>query len=114
MNDSTFRVTEKARRPASTANKCFYCAVEVGGYHKLDCVLIQKSVKVRMIVEYDIHVPSSWDADDVAFHRNEGSWCANNAITELQTLKKSGCLCAITRFEVVDINSTSFANEEEE
>ena len=59
-----------------------------------------------MIVEYPIDVPRAWTPEQVEFHRNESSWCADNALTELDALAKTGddespCLCDHVRFEYV-------------
>lgn len=97
-----FVVTEKAMRPASPLRQCFYCNQAVGAVHKNDCVLINRKVRVRMTVEYDIEVPAFWDADRIEFHRNEGSWCADNALPELEAFFTGGdhpCMCDATRFE---------------
>lgn len=95
-----FTVTEKAQRPARMNGACFYCQQKIGHAHKQDCVLIKKRVRVRMIVEYEIDVPAHWDAQHVEFHRNEGSWCADNAISELEEIQeRDGCLCHAARFE---------------
>lgn len=97
-----FVVTESAMRPASKDRQCFYCQQPIGAHHKDDCVLVKKTVRVRMVVEYDIEVPAFWDSDLVESHRNEGSWCADNAIEELQKIQEiDGCLCHRTHFEHV-------------
>ena len=93
----TFIVTEKAQRPAKMDGTCFYCGVKIGGLHKTDCVLVKKNVKIRLTVEYDVSVPAFWDKDQIEFHRNLGSWCADNSLDELQAL--NGCLCSYTHFE---------------
>jgi len=97
----TFIVTEKAERPAGPKGQCFYCGRAVGAAHdESGCVLVQKKVKVRMTVEYEIEVPAHWAQMDVEFHRNEGSWCADNALRELERLsEEQGCLCPIVQYE---------------
>lgn len=55
-----------------------------------------------MVVEYDIEVPASWGKYNIEFHRNEGSWCASNALDELAELcGDDGCLCNHAAFELV-------------
>lgn len=66
-----------------------------------------KTAKVRMVVEYDVWVPDSWDKHDVEFHRNEGSWCADNAIEELQGLSGAKCLCSRAKFECLSVGEES-------
>lgn len=93
---------------------CFYCRQRVGKEHKPDCVLIVKKVRVRMTVEYDVTVPADWDADMVEFHRNDSSWCKDNAIEELRALAESdaGCLCQHTEFEYIgDVGGPMLSEE---
>lgn len=87
---SDFRVTEAAMRPASARRQCFYCHSPVGGVHGAECVLVHRRVVVRLEAkrlgvshEYEIDVPAHWDDYDIEFHRNDSSWCANNALREL-------------------------------
>lgn len=97
---SDFDVTENAMRPASDKRECFYCHQGIGAKHQAHCVLIRKTVKVRVVVEYEVDMPSSWDAQQIEFHRNEGSWCADNMIGELERfMGDDGCLCPITQFK---------------
>lgn len=110
MND--FKVTREAMRPASEKEQCFYCGQKIGENHKDDCVLINKKVMVRMIVEYEIEVPNHWNEENVLFHRNEGSWCSDNAINELEELSQGGqCLCGKTKFEYIGGESEPFLDE---
>lgn len=107
-----FKVTEKAMRPASRERRCFYCNQPVGSMHKDDCVLISKKVKMRMIVEYDVLVPSTWTKEQIEFHRNDSSWCASNVISELEELdKEDRCLCGIARFEYLGEDDKLLLNE---
>jgi hypothetical protein len=72
-------------RPAGPPDRCFYCGVKAGEgkTHLLDCVIRTRTVVVRAQVDYVIRIPESWTAADVEFHRNEGTWCANNGMNEL-------------------------------
>jgi hypothetical protein len=109
-----FIVTSKSMRPASNKEQCFYCKQKIGSHHNQDCVLINKKVKVRMIVEYEIEVPNHWDKEDIEFHRNDGSWCADNAIDELQEKfnnPDSSCMCLHSKFEYLGENSEPFIYE---
>lgn len=94
--------------------RCFYCRQPIGAAHKHDCVLIQKRVKVRMIIEYEVDVPSTWDGDMVEFHRNESSWCAGNAIAELEDRfggDGQSCGCGAIEFDYVEDTSGPFVAE---
>jgi hypothetical protein len=88
--EGTFTVTSRAMRPACNEHRCFYCRVPIGADHKSDCVLISRRVVVRLESEgfdvsheYEIVVPAAWTAEDIEFHRNDSSWCADNALDEL-------------------------------
>lgn len=106
-------VSRKSMRPASEKERCFYCQEPIGGNHKEDCVLVKKKVKVRMTVEYEVEVPNHWDAHRVEFHRNDGSWCASNAIDELQEMVDNGdCLCNRTEFEYLSDVGKPFLSED--
>lgn len=107
-----FEVTGKAMRPASPKRQCFYCGQPIGGIHNGDCVLIEKKVRVRMIVEYEISVPADWSKNQIEFHRNESRWCADNAISELENLaEKNGCICDFTTFEYIDDSGEEYLDE---
>jgi len=96
----SFTVTEAAMRPASSERSCFYCHRPIGESHADDCVLVIKRVVVRAVIEYEVSVPASWDAEQIEFHRNDGSWCANNMIGELEALsERDGCVCSAVGFE---------------
>lgn len=102
------KVTTKAMRPASKGVCCFYCGQGVGEDHKPECVMIQKKVKVRMVVEYFASVPAHWDKHMIEFHRNESSWCASNALDELNKLD---CICQNTNFEYLGEDSEPYLDE---
>lgn len=108
-----FRVTEKSQRPARKDGTCFYCNQPIGGFHEFTCVLISKKVKVRMTVDYHVEVPAYWDSHMIEFHRNEGSWCMNNAIQELENISnKNGCLCETNmNFSCEDSSGEAYLKE---
>lgn len=112
---SEFIVTAAAQRPASMNGKCFYCHQPIGENHKDDCVLINKKVRVQMTVEYEISVPADWDKEMIEFHRNEGSWCASNAVNELAELFDSDdrdtCMCSAAHFEYLSDAGEPFLSE---
>lgn len=92
---------EHGPRPAGRPDECFFCHVAVGSTHKPDCVLRLKTVMMRYSFEIPVLVPEFWPDETTMFHRNEGSWCANNALTELQGVveTKVGCLCGVFEAE---------------
>ena len=108
-----FIVTEKAQRPARMDGTCFYCMQPIGAEHKPDCVLIHKRVKVRATIEYETEIPNWWGNKEFEFHRNEGSWCANNMVGELKKYveEKPGCLCGHAEFEYLGEESEPYLDE---
>ena len=98
---------EDERPTGKGSGVCFYCKSPIRDSHKRDCVLFKKKVRVAAIIEYDIEVPDFWEADDILFQRNEGSWCSDNMLDELEELKKSGVdFCDITRFVIPEVKDT--------
>lgn len=104
-------VTEKAQRPASMNGTCFYCKQPIGAEHLHDCVLIERKVLVRAVIEYEIAVPADWTAEQIEFHRNDGSWCADNMIPELEALTESECLCDKVLFTYLGDTSRPYLEE---
>jgi len=85
-------------RPAGNPNECFYCRQKIGQEHKEDCAVVTKEVIMEYSIQIPIRVPYHWDEENMNFHKNGSSWCANNAIREvwdfIKKLKKDGdCLC---------------------
>jgi len=110
---NNFTVTERATRPgALDKSRCFYCHVQFGGTHDKECPCLNKQVRVRMTIEYEVQVPACWDKHQVEFHRNEGSWCVNNAVEELDKLSEDGCLCnQVVNFEYLEDSSEVYLDE---
>lgn len=94
-------------RPAGSPNKCFYCNQETGQPHKEECVILNKKIKVKYTFELEIEVPWHWTEKDVKFHREMGTWCADNAIEEMEkyTKKDEKCLCPNFQCDVLEIIS---------
>ncbi len=96
-------------RPAGKSNQCFYCDQEVGNAHISDCVILQRKVRVRYSFDIEIEMPHHWTEADILFNRNDGSWCADNAIQELEEYVNdtknchTGCLCSVFSCEVLEI-----------
>jgi hypothetical protein len=107
-----FVVTEKAMRPAIDEKVSFYCHQPVGGFHMSDCVLVVRKAVITAEVSYEITVPAHWSEDTVEFHRNESSYCADNALGEIEALRKEGhCLCGILTFKCNHIKNEMFLQE---
>lgn len=88
------------RPTAGSPDHCFYCDQAVGDFHGPECVTILKLVRYqvymnlddraqpgqlgRLISTWDHHDPHFWNAYDCEFHKNDSSWCADNALDEIQ------------------------------
>lgn len=103
MKRDSWIVGDYSIRPAGSPDKCFYCGELKGQPHKPECVIRSKTVVIRLAVEYTIDVPESWTEEDIEFHRNEGGWCADNALSEIgNILDRTGdCLCSLSVTEYV-------------
>ena len=99
-----FIVTKEDERPAGKGSgHCFYCPSKIGEEHAKECVLRKRKVIIRLAVEYPIEVPESWTKEQIEFHRNESSWCKDNALDELKEfIKQNGCLCDKADIEYVE------------
>lgn len=96
--------------PAGKPDTCFYCGAKIGTEHKKGCVLRRRTIKVQMTLEFVEDVPEDWEEDDINFHYNESSWCANNILNKLQYRTENvGCLC-----DCVDFKYVGEATEEDE
>ncbi len=112
MKRDIWSVGSHGIRPAGKPDRCFYCGEALGEEHKDTCVIRSRTVVIRATIEYAISVPENWDTQLIEFQRNDGSWCADNFISELEELRdrktedlgggmKIGCVCEMTSFEYV-------------
>ena len=77
-------VLPQDERPARPDGKCFYCHEPIFSTHGPECVIPQKRVRLRVTLEYETYVPRHWDKHSIEFHRNDGSWCADNIVSDLE------------------------------
>ena len=103
MRRDNWPVGDEGIRPAGKPDECLYCKTKRGGQHKSDCVIRGRTVVLEMRVRYTTIVPESWTEEEILFHRNESSSCANNSIEELERIKDwrdedaaRGCWCSDT------------------
>lgn len=96
----THKVTlKRGPRPAGKPDECFYCQRTLGSDHAAECVMRLKTVVVRATVEYVVIVPESWTKDNIEFHRNDSSWCADNMLAELERVSEDkACICHMVEF----------------
>ena len=104
MSGIDLLVRPEDARPAGKPDECFYCKAPMGAPHKWECVIPTKRVRLRTTFEYEVDVPRSWDAENIEFHRNESSSCAQNIIQDIETFAEAefnGCLCGHAETEFV-------------
>ncbi len=91
--------------PAGKPDECFWCGVAIGKPHSRDCVIVTKKVLLKVTINFEVSVPHSWDKENIEFHRNDGSWCANNVIDEFEAEfeqeDSEECLCDKAYFEYI-------------
>ena len=104
IHPETHKVRSNAVRPARPDGTCLYCRQPLGGVHLPSCVLREKTVVIRSVVQWVTTVPEDWDISNVEFHLNESSSCANNIITYLNrwtTNMEQDCMCGRISSEFV-------------
>ena len=105
-------------RPAGQPDACFYCKSKVGAPHGPDCVMVVKESIYSVLVDgrevgaFRYDDPYSWDDDMCEFHKNDGSWCASNAIDDIEWTdaeaeqrvrameQESDCVCPLLEFRL--------------
>lgn len=65
---------------------CMYCRSKVGEEHGPECVVVCHKVRLEYTFTVEVMAPSHWTPHDIEFHRNDGSWCADIAVAELESL----------------------------
>lgn len=75
-------------RPAGRPNECFYCGRRVGQSHRRECVIVKKTVELRVTARlgegekatalWQIDEPHSWDGTKIVKRYNKSSWCKSN------------------------------------
>jgi hypothetical protein len=79
-------------RPAGAPDRCFYCDAQVGQFHGLECPMIEKKVAYDVLADgikigtWSRNEPYCWDDNRCEFHKNEGTWCADNALDVIEWL----------------------------
>jgi hypothetical protein len=101
-----WKVIKDDIRPAGPPGKCFYCGASRGAQHHKGCVIRERTVVVRTTIDRVISVPEDWDAGMIEFHRNGGSWCSDNEVSEISEMVSrvgaaGGCMCTFTETSYV-------------
>lgn len=110
MKRDNWTVGDYGIRPAGKPTQCFYCGIEKGGIHKEGCVIRKRTIVMEMKINIVMDVPEDWDEAMCNFHKNEGTWCANNILHDLNAMKeRMNCLCDVAEFKYL-----REANEDDE
>lgn len=91
-------------RPRGLPTECFYCHVPLGVEHTPECVIRSRTVVIRQTIEYTIAVPEHWNRGNIEFHYNDSSWCASNALVDLDLLfntEDNPCMCDASQIAYV-------------
>lgn len=90
--------------PTTGPRGCDHCRARAGTPHAAGCVVVKKRVRLRYTYEVEVDVPHDWDREMIEFHRNDGTWCADNSLDELAESQADGhCLCGRFRAEFVEV-----------
>ena len=94
MSDHTtwpiVRPDDPGIRPAGRPDECFYCRQTIGQLHGPKCVCVYKRVRYRVLMggvrvgTYERNDPYFWDEEMCNFHKNDSSWCADNALEDIE------------------------------
>ncbi len=96
MKRKDWTVTESSTRPAGKPDRCFYCGELIGEQHSENCVIKSRTVIVDFTFRTVLSVPESWDEEQIRFHYNDGTWCADNILSELnERSSEMRCNCDI-------------------
>jgi len=95
MKKNYWPVTTEDERPARMDGTCFYCGIKIGGEHKQDCVIRERTIVVELRIKMVRKVPEDWDKEMIEFHMNESSSCKDNILSEINDMaERCGCLCS--------------------
>jgi hypothetical protein len=102
--ENTNLVRTQDERPNRRDGTCFYCRTPIGQPHKEGCVVLSKTVVVRVSLEVVISVPRDWNPSLIDFHLNDSSWCADNLFSDLadwldEENKERGPACTCGTFK---------------
>ena len=58
-------------------------------------MIVTRRVAVRYSYDIEIDVPYHWTGHDIEFHRNDSSWCADNAQGDIDKFvqQQDGWIC---------------------
>ena len=108
MDIGTGIVMPEDERPNRRDGTCFYCSQKIGDPHETGCVILRRTVVVRVTVDVVLAEPRDHDKGLIEFHYNDGSWCSDNMFDAMGrwAAQERGegecvCSCAVMRVEFV-------------
>lgn len=105
-------------RPAGPQDECLYCSQKIGQPHGPECVTVNSKVRFGVYCNnhkvgvWRSYEPHGWTAQQHEFHKNEGSWCADNALHAIEwvtpeirhlvmaQMVDDECACGILTFQL--------------
>lgn len=109
LHPETHTVTpENGPRPAGLSDECFYCNEKLGRQHRKDCVLRKRTVIMEYRFQVVLLMPEHWTIPSIEFNRNDGSWCASNALDELE---EQGRDCWCNHFKAIFVREATENDE---
>lgn len=105
IHTESYKVTkEHGVRPAGPQDKCFYCGKPIGSEHKENCVMRERTVKLRVTFDIIKAVPESWDKKTIESHYGgKWSYCMTNLADIIGEGSAYGCMCDWhVRTELID------------
>ena len=61
-------------RPAGLIDACFFCKQQVGAEHRHDCIVLDKKVRVSVLIQMDLRVPYVYGPANLEYLYNEGMY----------------------------------------
>lgn len=96
---------------------CFYCGMPIGRAHGMTCVTICRLHRFDVLIDgekvgtYESQDPCFWTVEQCVFHKNESSWCMDNALEAIKWSDESaerrvdeheGCVCGLLEFRYAE------------
>jgi hypothetical protein len=98
MKKNYWPVTTEDERPSRMDGTCFHCGIKIGGEHKHDCVIRERTIVVEFRIKMVRKVPEDWNKKMIEFNMNESSSCKNNILREINNMaERCGCLCSYAK-----------------
>jgi hypothetical protein len=110
-------------RPAGEPDECFYCRSKVGQKHEAECVTVSSYNLYRVLTKgskklvgvYKHYDPYFWTFQECEFHKNESTYCKDNALNgidwcdskdaeelERRLMEEDRCSCGLLTFEFME------------